>query len=657
MDKQQFEQLKTAGKLPSPSGVALRLLELCRRDDVALTDITRVLRADPALSGRLIRFANSALASPRRHVASIDDAARMLGTTTVRQLALGFSTMDGHRDGACKAFDYPGFWSRSLATGLAAQVLAEHTRAAPTEEMFTCGLLARVGELGLASLYPDAYGEVLAAPEAERRALERQRLGADHVELGVALLEDWMLPAIFVEVLAHLDDPKAAPWPTDSRERRICQLLHLACGIGDLCAHEAQDRRQHVANLLLEAEPMGIGAAAFRALADEVVTQWREWGPVLQIQTGYVPPMDVLLPELGEAASAGDPGGATSAGPADDTLGILVVDDDAVVRTLVSRLLREQGHRVSTARDGREALAVAMRELPQMIVSDWMMPEMDGITFCRTLRGTREGRQIYFLLLTSLEQEDNLVQAFESGVDDFMNKPVSARVLMARLRAGLRVIRLQQEAERDSQSLRRFATELSVANRRLQQAALTDPLTGLPNRRYAMERMEQEWAASTRSHRPFTVMMIDVDRFKLVNDTYGHETGDVALRQVAGAIRRAARSEDVICRIGGEEFLVISPDTAAEPSLRLAERLRQAVAGTPLDVSGKAHPLSVCVGVAQRTEGMTRFDEVLKAADEALYRGKRLGGDKVVAADTGGEPAIPPADGRGPGRSGARQRS
>jgi diguanylate cyclase (GGDEF)-like protein len=224
-------------------------------------------------------------------------------------------------------------------------------------------------------------------------------------------------------------------------------------------------------------------------------------------------------------------------------------------------------------------------------------------------------------------------------VDDFVTKPFSPRVLLARLSAGQRVVHLQEEAARDSQNLRRFATELAVANRRLRQAALTDPLTGLPNRRYAMERMEQEWAASNRNQRPLSLMMIDLDRFKLVNDTHGHDVGDMVLRQTALLLRKAARTEDVICRLGGEEFLVISPDTPLIAASRLGDRLRKAIGDTPVMLGTLRYPVTVSVGVAERTPVMTRFDELLKAADQVLYHAKRMGGNRVEAA--GADSSLP----------------
>jgi len=236
---------------------------------------------------------------------------------------------------------------------------------------------------------------------------------------------------------------------------------------------------------------------------------------------------------------------------------------------------------------------------------------------------------MYFIILSALEQDDQLVEAFESGVDDYVTKPFTPRVLAARMRAGQRVIELQEDARRDSENLRRFAAELAVANRRLQQAALTDPLTGLPNRRYGMERLEQEWAASARNQRPLTCMVIDVDQFKLVNDTYGHDSGDVVLRQVASVLRKEARAEDVICRLGGEEFLVIAPDTTLAAGLNLGERLRGAVAKARASNGSISHNTTVSIGVAQREAGMRRVDELIKAADNALYNAKRAGRNRV----------------------------
>ncbi len=625
----RFDELKTTGKLPSPSGVALAIIELCRRDGVNIDEITHAVRADPALSGRIIKFANAAAHAPRRPVVSVREAIQLVGVNTVRQLVLGFSLLGQYRSGACKAFDYSRYWSRSLAVAIAASAVCLRVRSAPAEEAFTCGLLSGVGTLALATIYPTEYAELIAASTKgslhEMARLERERFATDHNELGAALLEDWHLPRLFVASVFHHEAPDQGRLPEGSREFVICHMLHLAAQVGDFCVARDDDRKALVAELILAAAKVGMDQPALSKLSDEVVAQWREWGKILEVKTQEIPNFEALAQDRDEPLQALGPMQGKTVQP----LTILVVEDDRATQLLVEHLLKGLGHKVHSAQDGRGGLALAMSVRPQIIISDWIMPGLDGVSFCKALRQTDEGQQMYFIILSALEQDDQLVEAFESGVDDYLTKPFTPRVLAARLGAGQRVIKLQEDARRDSENLRRFAAELAVANRRLQQAALTDPLTGLPNRRYGMERLEQEWAASARSQRPLTCMVVDVDQFKQVNDTYGHDSGDVVLRQVGSVLRKEARTEDVICRIGGEEFLVISPDTTITAGLHLAERLRSAVARARASNGAISHNTTVSIGVSQREPGMMRMDELIKAADNALYGAKRAGRNRV----------------------------
>ena len=501
MEKSAFDELKTTGKLPSPSGVALQIIDLTRKDDVSVAELAHLVQADPALSGRLIKFANSAMAGPRRPIVAVADAIRLLGIGTVRQLALGFSILGHHRAGTCKSFDYHAFWSCSLASAIAANALCLRTRTAAADEAFTCGLLARIGSLALATLHPDGFAELLdrqGEPGGNAIVpLEREMFRTDHNELCAALLEDWMLPRIFVSTVFHQEDPAQGNWPDGSRELTLCNILHLSVRLGDYCVANDGKRATMVADLVFDAARVGVDSDALALLTDQVVVEWREWGRILEVKTADLPPFSSLAKAAAQAKATGvalappipeakaDDGAAAIENKLGlrarlEPLRILVVDDDPAILALLKHLLAQDGHTVVGAKDGREALRQAMVDRPQMIVCDWMMPEMDGLSLCRALRESEEGRQIYFLLLTGLEREDNLIEAFEAGVDDFVTKPFAPKVLMARLRAGHRVIRLQEEALRDSQSLRRFATELAVANRRLRQAALTDPLTGLP---------------------------------------------------------------------------------------------------------------------------------------------------------------------------------
>jgi diguanylate cyclase (GGDEF)-like protein len=271
---------------------------------------------------------------------------------------------------------------------------------------------------------------------------------------------------------------------------------------------------------------------------------------------------------------------------------------------------------------------------PHVMIVDWVMPEMDGMELTRALRQTKIGRAIFIMILTSFEDDERLIEAFENGVDDFMPKPLRPRVLAARLRAGQRIIKLQQEIERDREEIRHFAAELAVTNRRLQEVALTDVLTGFPNRRYGMERMQQEWAASVRAGRTLACLMIDLDDFKQINDTYGHDVGDNVLKKMAAALKKGLRTQDVICRIGGDEFLVICPDTGLQAALVCAERVRRSVEILPVTTGMLQLKCTVSIGVAAREAGMGDPDALIKRADQGAYLAKQRGRNRVATAQT-----------------------
>ena len=627
-----FVDLKTGGKLPSPSGVALRLIELTRKDDVSIEEIARAMQADPALSGRLIKFANSALSGPHRPVVSVFDAIQRIGIAPVRQLVLGFSVLGNNRSGKCRGFEYSRFWSRSLATAIAASALSLRVRVAAENEAFTCGLLSDIGSLALATLYPKEYEQLIEGhrdvSRIARAALEREAFNVDHNELAAALLEDWKLPRLYINAVQYYEDPESSKAAHGSRDYGLMQMLSLASALGEYCVAPDAERKAGIAGLLLDGAKMGLDEGTLGAIADQVVASWKDWGKILDVQTQNVA---AFVEQAAKPKTVGDLD-RTKPHTGLEPLNILVVDDDASVRLMLEEVLRKQGHHVIAAENGHEALKLAIKQMPQLVISDWMMPKMNGPELCRTLRRTEQGNKVYFILLTGNALDDELVEGFEAGADDYVVKPFNPRVLTARLRAAIRVVNMQQESERDSASLRKFSTELAVANRRLQLAALTDSLTGLPNRRYLIERLEQEWAAFSRARRPFTAMMIDIDRFKSINDVHGHEVGDQVLRQVSTLLRNCARTEEVVGRLGGEEFLVICPGTNRTVGLRLAERLRQEIANNPYKVGDVSLNVTVSIGIAEPETGMTQVDELLRRADTALYRAKNAGRNCVQVA-------------------------
>ena len=615
----KLELIPLSGELPSPKGVALAILELCRRDDTTLAEIARVVQTDPALSSRLLRQANSAAQGAARPIASVVDAIGRLGIGTVRNLAMGFSLVDQHQNGPCEGFDYQGFWSHSLLMALAAQSFGAMTKLGSSEELFACGLLAQVGRLSLATVYPAAYSKLLQDPDAAHKlsALEQEHLQTDHNELTAALLTEWGLPSTLVEPIYHHEHPKASGFSPGSRPQQLAQLFHLAHCVADLSLTADGERSRLISELMLLGGKIGLNADELGATIDELVRHWREWGELLRIPASSLPPFAQMssLQELrpDERSSA-------------DALRILVVDDDPITLTILETVLRNTlDHVVFSASSGDEALALAVECQPQIVITDWLMPDLSGLELTHALRATEWGQKIYLIMLTSLDSEEEVSEAFEVGIDDFLIKPVNARILRARLRAARHYVQLLEAWERDRAQLKQFTAELAISNRRLEHVAMTDLLTSLPNRRAGMGALERAWAASSRFEQALSVLVLDIDHFKRVNDTYGHAVGDKVLIEVAQQIQRVARKDDSVCRMGGEEFLMICPNTDIKAALLAADRLRRTIEALQINVEGTAIRSTVSIGVARREPSMADSGALVNAADRALYRAKEAG--------------------------------
>jgi len=296
------------------------------------------------------------------------------------------------------------------------------------------------------------------------------------------------------------------------------------------------------------------------------------------------------------------------------------------MKTLLGKTL---GHNVHTATNGQEALALAVQVMPQIVVTDWLMPVMDGIELCRALRATDWGQTMYIIMVTGVESDDDVNNAFESGVDDYVAKPINLRALRARMRAAWHYVKLLESWEQDRAQLKQFAADLAISHRSLEHAALTDLLTDLPNRRSGMQSLTQAWKASDRSGQPLSVLLIDIDHFKRINDSHGHAIGDVMLKEVGKVIQSSARKDDRVCRLGGEEFLVICGNADLAAAYLAAERLRKMVLALSIQVGESALRTSVSVGVASKESGTVDEDALVNAADQALYGAKKAGRDRT----------------------------
>lgn len=292
---------------------------------------------------------------------------------------------------------------------------------------------------------------------------------------------------------------------------------------------------------------------------------------------------------------------------------LLVADDDKVNCCILEEVLAQAGHEPTIVYDGKAAWDVFQeKDAPQIAIIDWVMPEMDGLELCKKLRQTEQGRKVYLILLTGREDERYFIEGFEAGADDYILKPFGPRQLLARIQAGIRVIELQNE--------------LSIANSKLERAALTDALTDMPNRRYLVERLTQEWLSADRHGQSLSCMVLDIDRFKRVNDNYGHDVGDVVLKKVADILKSAKRENDIACRFGGEEFVVLCPSSSLREATSAAMRIRVAIETETVNAFEQFnHAITVSIGVAARQPNTADADALVKAADEALYAAKDAG--------------------------------
>lgn len=615
-----IEQLRLNGGLPSPKGVALAIMQISRREDATLEEISKLVQTDPVTASRLLHMANAAHIAGRP-IVSVPDAILRLGLTVVRQLAMGFSLVDQYRSGACSAFDYPHFWSRSLLMAVAMQELGKHVRIASPDELFACGLLSQIGYLALATLYPEEYARFLGEPLEHTVEQERQYLHIDHNELTAAILLECGIPSALTEPVRFHEIPENAGFAEGSRPHQLTHLFHQAKRLADMSMAPPDERHRHVAELMLLGGKIGLDADELCALIDNVHARWRVWSELLKVPDSVEAPFAELITRPGTAEGAGTT----------DTHRVLWVSSDPASRVELEAILGAMpGQTVHSAEHGEEGLALAIQLVPQIVIVDSRMTAgMDGWAFCHALRATSWGQSIYLIMLAGMSSASEASQAAEAKINDCLSPSQMAHLLPLRMSAAKQYVKLLSHWEQDRARLKQFSAELAMSNRKLQRYALIDQLTGLQNRRAGMESLTQAWSICERSGEPVTMMMIDIDRFKEVNDTYGHAVGDQVLVEVANVMRNAARKEDAVCRMGGEEFLVICRNANLKSSLNAAERLRRAIAEMKVRVEHKLLGVTVSIGVACKEDGMADPGTLVSAADKALYVAKAKGRDRI----------------------------
>ena len=297
---------------------------------------------------------------------------------------------------------------------------------------------------------------------------------------------------------------------------------------------------------------------------------------------------------------------------------VLCIDDDRDILNLLERILTAKGFTVITVADGEQGLVEARRERPDLILLDIMMPGIDGREVLRRIRAQPTDRPPYILILTGIADKKEIVNGLDAGANDYLIKPFDSGELQARIEGGRRMVEMQGELVR---SLNFLAHQ-----------AMHDPLTGLPNRRAILDRLDNEFARAERHSALLTVGMCDVDHFKSINDTYGHQTGDDVLRELARVLTGCCRKYDAVGRMGGEEFLLIAPMKVGTDLGSRYVRICTSVAGTRMATRSGPLSVTVSIGVAVAS-GEDTVDTLLGAADATLYRAKTAGRNRVVLAD------------------------
>ncbi len=294
---------------------------------------------------------------------------------------------------------------------------------------------------------------------------------------------------------------------------------------------------------------------------------------------------------------------------------VLIVDDDEFNIDILEQMLSMEGYDIISVKSGKEALESVKQLNIDLILLDIMMPDMDGYEVCKAIKSDKDRSYIPIIMLTAKKDVTDKLQGFDIGADDYITKPFHKEELIARVKSMIRIKNIQTRFEKIS---------------------VTDELTDLYNRRYLFQRLEEELSRAKRREGEFSIIMIDIDHFKNINDSYGHQYGDFVLKNLAKIFKSLVRQEDIIARFGGEEFVIICPDESEKGAFTLAERIRNQVLSYTFASSGISTHISISLGVASFTKKDidSTIDDLIKKADEALYAAKDAGRNKTIKYST-----------------------
>lgn len=575
-----------------------------------------------------------------KSVPTENDASELVqsfGLECTREAALGIVMFRSYRTGCSEEFQFDAFWTRSLARGLAAKNAAEFLKAASPVRAFLSSFLADLGEAAFVLHDPAGYDQLLRDLDESQSTS-----GAEYTHFGIrrealtwVLLRDCGLPR---EVFGYARAMSHSTLTLDHSEASMEDKEHFSISIGkllgDLIVADGASRAAMWPGLVALRKHLDLDREELNALCDHTVSDWWCWGDLLNIPT-------MTLPGFSELSDWNERGiqpvryNRTATQPlvpdASETgFDVLLAEDNPVVRERTRRLLMSAGHLVRTAADGHEALMLVRQDPPQIVLADWHMPGLNGLELCRVLRRTELGKRTFFILFTGEDEEDRIVSAYQAGINDFSAKRSSPAILLARINAAHNFLKQWKRMDEDRRIIRNHCEHGRKQTARMREDSLTDTLTGLPNRRFAMARLADEWERAARTGHPLAAIMLDIDHFKVVNDKYGHDVGDYVLQETAQILHEVTRRNESACRIGGEEFLVICSDADLAAAASCAERIRKAIEGNRMRFAGFDGGVTVSLGVAQCSADLGDPNALLKASDEAGYRAKETGRNRVV---------------------------
>ena len=604
------------GGYPSPSRSTLALTELLQQDNAGIADAAKLIRVDPILTAKIIKIANSAIYGKFRRIMGIEEALMRIGLKMVVPIALGL-TLATKTFSTPPNFDLRGFWAGSLLRAIAMHALAARTDEWPAADVFTVGLLCEIGSLFMACSAP-AETAALASQNLPTAALldqEKAHFGFDHRQLSAALLRHWRIPenvVLALESQRNIADATSSVERTD-RLRTLRAIIEDGRNIASWVLTGAP--AQSITLLQSAARSWWFTDAQFERMISEIIAEWEEIADIFD-QT-VSPDLVQKLEALRETLTTGRLNPQPSVpGP------ILLVANQTRDLDLLQQTLKPEGYDVIRADSADDAIILLYQKAPCIVILDWDMPGLTGAELC--VRWRREfGPRVYLLVLADTHHGDCTAEAIEAGANDIISKPPSGNMLVAKLAIAAQMVAFMARLENS-------CTDLTHQNHSLLALASKDVLTGLANRRGAQEFLSENWRHAIRHQHPLSCIMLDIDYFKQVNDEHGHDVGDRVLQALGGLLLKNSRSGDLIARVGGEEFLILCPQTDELKASLYAERLCQEIA----QMQGDFPLITLSAGVAQMQPDMDSPEALLRAADQALLLAKRRGRSQIIIAST-----------------------